>query len=484
MYVTRNGMMYCPCSILSLSHSQCHAAVLCESAHGTSIDKLTRRIHTQVDSWQHASTASADPSSQQPETEPDKLITLTVGSAEELPAAEAVIATLYGVQGSLQRLYHGQLVQALLIADMIGAAEAAIQATQHLRTAAQQGLSAAALELMAGLSAWPQCLLELLPVIVAHANCCKQGNAELAAVPDPLAAVDGSLIQRVLLRVFGDLQAVWQDPKLKAMLMQLPCPAMQLILSSDDLQVPSEDIVLYTAQQYVTRLPADAGREVAKSALAGLIRAPRLSDAMLHHTVVLDGSSSKLLGRYMTQLKELLLLRRILWNRQGGEFKAELASIEDTPKSWQLDQRQIVPIVPARVVWQLSVQHLKQACLKAYEEQKSEVLLSRHSPPISGFAWRFTLDIEAKEAGVTLNVYFGPVKMSTSFFLSFHFSLNCNGKAAQQRVPCMKGNYTWHIDEFPDVGVMAGGWDEAAWAAQGLPTEGDLVFELEVSHVA
>jgi hypothetical protein len=32
-----------------------------------------------------------------------------------------------------------------------------------------------------------------------------------------------------------------------------------------------------------------------------------------------------------------------------------------------------------------------------------------------------------------------------------------------------------------DLGAMAGGWDEAAWAARGLPVEGDLKLTLKVS---
>lgn len=38
--------------------------------------------------------------------------------------------------------------------------------------------------------------------------------------------------------------------------------------------------------------------------------------------------------------------------------------------------------------------------------------------------------------------------------------------------------------DFLKVGPMAGGWDDAAWAAKGLPTDGDLVITASITGVS
>lgn len=51
----------------------------------------------------------------------------------------------------------------------------------------------------------------------------------------------------------------------------------------------------------------------------------------------------------------------------------------------------------------------------------------------------------------------------------------------QVKIDCLRGGvvYTWH--DPLSLGVMASGWDEAAWAAQGLPTEEDLELKLQIN---
>jgi hypothetical protein len=47
----------------------------------------------------------------------------------------------------------------------------------------------------------------------------------------------------------------------------------------------------------------------------------------------------------------------------------------------------------------------------------------------------------------------------------------------------------WGNGDFFGIGVMSGGgavggWDEAAWAAKGLPTEGELEVQLTIKEVS
>jgi hypothetical protein len=132
---------------------------------------------------------------------------LTIDSAEQLPAAEAVIAAMYAVPASLFSLQQQELVCALLIAIRIGAADIALHCLSWLTGVAEQGsMSEAAMEALASLPVWPACLCALLPSILAHAPCCNdRALADLAAIA---AADTGSRVQRMLLAVLGDLEAV------------------------------------------------------------------------------------------------------------------------------------------------------------------------------------------------------------------------------------------------------------------------------------
>jgi hypothetical protein len=135
-------------------------------------------------------------------------VQLTIGSAEQLPAAEAVIAAMYGVPDATSSLEQHQAVHAVVIADMVHAEVAGQQALQVLQAAAksEQGLTAAAVQALAGLPVWLSCLLQLLPAVVQRAPCCRDSKAYLAAIT---AADAGGRVQQLLVAAFGDLQAVW-----------------------------------------------------------------------------------------------------------------------------------------------------------------------------------------------------------------------------------------------------------------------------------
>lgn len=441
-----------------------------------------------MENWQTSGNgAAASSSSQQQalrETRPDRIVlTLSIATADELPAAEAVIAKLYGVDDALFSLQHHQLVQALIIADIINATEAADLISRQLQTVAtsENGLSEVALEALAGLSAWPECLLQLLPVIIANAKCLKESSADLAALH---AADANRRMQRLLLSVFGDLQIVWRDEFLTDMLLQLPCPAMQLLLSSDDLRVPSEDIVLYTAQQYVNTQKPAAVKTAAKSALSTVIRAPHLSSTMLHYVALAHSSTKLLLGGYLTQITQLLLMKRTQQRQACRSLLEEIKNTAGAPVSWQLGGRQHTPAVPANVVWKLPVQQLKEASQKAAASQSVQILCSPRSPPCAGFACDIIIRCNLVEGDVKVGLYVEMNKVSSNFFFDVSYDVIFNGIHNKNSVSRLPGDRCYGWADFFKVGPMPGGWDEAGWAAKGLPTTGDLVLELEVLSIS
>lgn len=286
-------------------------------------------IEWQVQATAHSQTDDEACQSCQP------VFTLSITSEEQLPGAEAVVAAMYGLETAVSSLQQHQLVHAAVISDMLGATEAVQQAVSCLNTAilSEEGPSAVAQETLAGLHAWPVCLQKLLPAMAASAGCCKLTSDDL---DDILDADDDKVLQRMLLSVFGDLQAVWRHKQLEKLLLKLPLPAMQLLLSSDELQVPSEDVVMYTAQRYATAqehnfggysssdedadsegdTSSDTEEERAKAAskkaakvLSQLIRAPYLSDFALQHAALGANSKYFLLGELLPQLRQLITLR-------------------------------------------------------------------------------------------------------------------------------------------------------------------------------
>lgn len=417
-------------------------------------------------------------------------ITLTIDSAEHLPVAEAVIAALYGVKDCLADLQHEQLLQALVIADMIDLQEVADQILEILDSASksEQGLSAAALNFLADLSAWPACLHQLLPSTLSHAASWPvvSGTEAPTDVKAVVAADKDGIVQRILLAVFGDLQAVWQNAALAGTLMQLPLPAMQLLLSSDKLQVPSEDTVLYTAQQYVESQQGAAAANTAAATLLSLVRAPFLSDVAVHIAALPDTNFMRLgEALFAAQLKSLISLIRLTGGNQPTI--ADLGRMSGAPKSWLLGGRQLIKEQPAVLEWQLPVAQLSAACKKAAEQNKLECIASPLSPPMGALPWQMTVHCTVKETGVQVGFFVGPGRRYAAgkgVFLKFTASVNCSFLGERTLdTGFVDASSAWGWPDYFGAGPMQGGWDEVAWAAKGLPTSGDLVFNLKMLEV-
>lgn len=420
--------------------------------------------------------SSTAPDSEQATAKPSKLqFTLTVATVEEVSAAEAVVAGLYGVQHAYAQLADHQLVQALVIADMIGATAVVQHICTCLKAAAQsqQGISEAALHTLASQPAWPQSLQQLLPVVVTHAKCFRECT-DLAAL---LASNSGRTMQQTLLGVFADLQAVCRDPVLRRMLLQLPLAAMQLLLSSDQLRVPSEDTIMYIAQRYVGMYPQEDSKSLVRSALAPLIRAPHLSDVMLHRAVLCADSVTLLMRGYIGHLQQLMGLRR---SSGDCSYAQGIAKIKGAPSSWHLSQRQLLPAVAETVRLGFPVQQLREACQNAYATQKRFLWQSPLTAPVSGIAWSIGLYCIMEGGGVNVSVLIEPHGVPQGFFYGLKFVATRNGHRIRYHVHRQQTRNFGDWFKVRGVGCMAGGWDEAAWAAAGLPVTGDLVFELEV----
>lgn len=356
----------------------------------------------------------------------------------------------------------------MVIADRIGAAEVVEQSVGMLQAAAVQadGVSAATMETLANLPVWPTCLLPLLLPVIRHASCCAANLTELAAI---LAADTGSRVQRMLLAVLGDLEAVWRDQQLQALLLQLPLPAVQLLLSCDQLRVASEDTVLYTATQYVAVL-AKVVRLAGKAALAQLVRAPHLSRAALAGQA-LSSNPVLLLSCYSKQLRSLVSYKLVT---SGGAVPAEaLDSIADMPAAWKLGQRQLLANDDLRLTWRLPVEELAAACRKSFAGNQTVTLESpTQSTLVAGGRWNLMVDcMQEQEQGVSgtvVGVFVALFDMRPDEVLYvYKCTLSCNGESRE--LACPGAHAPARAGHLLDVGPMSagGGWDEAACQWQG-----------------
>jgi hypothetical protein len=415
-------------------------------------------------------------------------VCLTIDTEEQLPAATAVIAAMYGVESgpnALSSLQQQQLVHAVVIADRLQVTPVCSQALALLEAAskAEQGLLAEALVALTRLPLWPNCLLTLLPTIVQHAPCCKLGTADLAAIA---AADEGGKVLQLLLAVFGNLQAVWSDVERWQLLLALPLPAMQLLLSADQLQVLSEDTVLYTAAKYVAaqgKGKLDDAAAAAKAALAPLVRAPQLSSFALSTAAIAADSSEYLLGGYAQQLRFLIHLHG----------KASVTEVIDMlhkfagPSSWLLKERELVSSAGGgvRLEWRLAVEELRRACRNSCEQQKIVSLRSDHSAPLGGVGWYMQVECRQQDGGTVVGLFAGPFKFDMPQGGCYKSSFDIVWRDTKHMTtPCLMCGETWGKLNYLGLSPMGGdGWDEAAWVAAGLPASGEMLLQLHVHSV-
>jgi hypothetical protein len=248
------------------------------------------------------------------------------------------------------------------------------------------------------------------------------------------------------------------------------------------LQVASEDTVLYTARRYCSELEDEEQQEHARGQLARQIRCPHLSHFWLSGSVNSAKADEMLLAELRPQIRRLLLLRAAQSDypvkdadlREGGRLAG-------APPSWGLWRRVIQPLGSVQLVWQVEISKLRDAARRSAAEQEDVDVDSPPSPPLGGIS--FGLQLCDFEEGVAL--YVGAKNLPDDMFYLGTFEVQVEdseefARHSENQVEC--GWNGW-----PDVfglGVMAGGWDEVAWAGTGLPSSGHLTIKLKVSELS
>lgn len=447
----------------------------------------------QLERW-HSHSAQGGSSSGSDNSKPQ--LELTLDSPDQQAAAEAVIASLYLIKDAMTQLDTVQLVQTVVLADRLQITVAMEQAVQLLCTAAKEieGLPAATLDALAGLCTWPRCLYPLLPVAVEENFGWKVTfkstyDQVVRDSKDPA----GQRLQRVLVAALGHLNSVWADDQQKQALLQLPVGGLYLLLLSDQLVVDSEDTVLYTALEYLESIEDRRAKESTSDVLTELVRCQHLSVACLQ-SVALGGMQYPSIEFPQYALQRLLSLRiahgQLLSPRLLATWKADIRS---APSSWSLPARQLLQQVPeVSVVWCVPVPDIKEACDKAAHSRGEEQLRGPSTPPRAGLAWKPFLActwVSGQIPGCQVGCFMYAPRGVAGVCQRVTYSITvCAGDtqlpmALNKRTTVLMGKESSGTDDLFQLGTMAGGWDEAAWAAEGLPPDGDLQLKLVVHHV-
>jgi hypothetical protein len=141
------------------------------------------------------------------------------------------------------------------------------------------------------------------------------------------------------------------------------------------------------------------------------------------------------------------------------------------------------------------VEQLKAACRECSEKKDTITLYSLDTTaPMAGMPWRVMAECDwiVDSSGVKVGLFAQPTGYPSSdadVLCMQGFTLTCQGICKTEESKPMDLSYAWGNHDFFGIGVMSGGgavggWDEAAWAAKGLPTEGELEVQLTMQEVS
>jgi hypothetical protein len=421
-------------------------------------------------------------------------VVISLEKAEHLAAAETVVRTVYGDGGALLQLKPQDMVQAVLLADLMAldSSMVVVPGCSILEACPEWE------EVLQALVAVPVLPDFLLPVVAAVCRAWARSGREEDAVDFP----HRDAMQSLLLKVFGNLEAAWAHEEMRRELLALPPACMLQLLGSTELAVVTENTVLFTVEAYIEvyreqpQVPPAPPQQPGHGHIIDLRHIPqalpsRTQTALrslvrfqhLTNDSQLRALASGIASYRTEQVRSYMQMALVSKDITPGDIKRFVA---DRSRRWNLPPRRLLAAAAtygsrAELSWTLPVADIKAAC-----ERRALVKLPSPSstPPRYGQAWCLEVhcswDTERSVADVgvfctahkaSLGLVAGRVSVRVQAgarqICSATESLKVsNGKGLGWRCAIIKG--------------MAGGWDEAAWEAKGLPLEGNLQVHLAV----
>jgi len=230
-------------------------------------------------------------------------------------------------------------------------------------------------------------------------------------------------------------------------------------------------------------------KQAAAQKLAPLIRCPHLSPFWLSASVLSEDAPKLLLNQLSKQVGELTMAQHA---QPGQPLKDPHKLLPGAPASWALGKRASKPPSSVQVTWELEVSKLRQAAQDSARQQKTvQLSCPAAPPPLGGIAWGLLMQAgwDADKQGSLIGFYAVPWNKPVSMCLRYaiHIKttelplLSLSGDSLL--VSAKTAGLCWGWPDAFNLGPMAGGWDEAAWASIGLPAAGQLGLTLTVTSV-
>ena len=230
------------------------------------------------------------------------------------------------------------------------------------------------------------------------------------------------------------------------------------------------------------------GASLVAEALAPVIRCQHLSLYWLSACVLSkDEEMSGLLRPFKKQVQQLLLMR--LADNHYVPTQDELQQhLEGAPVAWLLGRRASKGVGYLELVWPLRIDKLRRAAQQsAAEKDLVELECPLVSAPLGGMTWSMVVQAnwDADKKATLVGLYCVPRNAPNNLFYRCLFNIDVEGAPELSgSIDCSRilpGRQGCGRPDMFELGHMSGGWDDAAWAATGLPAEGELLLSLTVT---
>jgi hypothetical protein len=197
----------------------------------------------------------------------------------------------------------------------------------------------------------------------------------------------------------------------------------------------------------------------------------------LSASLLSDNADKLLLQGLQPQLKRLLLLKQA--HREALTTGIVRERVPHAPASWLLPVRDIQPVTSMQLDWEVDVAAIKQAAQDSAGQKKTTTLRSPTSCLLGGVLWDMQLRCawHASKQVSKIGVFVSARNLPAGSISRCTYHLEIVGDEAESVSASTKlfTNSGWGYFDFFRAGFMSSGFDEAAWAAEELPTSGSML---------
>jgi hypothetical protein len=182
----------------------------------------------------------------------------------------------------------------------------------------------------------------------------------------------------------------------------------------------------------------------------------------------------------LPDFRKLLAARSI---KADYQVTADLSTaFKGAPGCWAAPKRAIQPVSSVQVTWDVPIDQIQEAAQRsAADSTRVAVQSPCRSPPIDGTAYDMTLECKPNGSSCFIGFFNAPADVPNDLCWSCKFTFSASGTYGRTVSTSMyAASSHWGNTNFFQLPSMAGGWDEAVWAARGLPTSGTLPITLTV----